>query len=70
MSGNVTRMTDRNSVKTKKKDQKKRMAKEWKMKKIRKYVHDKENNLLYALAAVVILVFVGIALSGLSRCRK
>ena len=41
-----------------------------KLKKIRKYVRDKENHLLYALAALVILVSVVIALSDLSRCRK
>ena len=41
-----------------------------KLKKIRKSISDKENNLLYVLAAVVILVSIVIALSGLSRCKK
>ena len=40
-----------------------------KMKKIKKYARDKENNLHYALTAVVILLGVVIALSGLSRCK-
>ena len=40
-----------------------------KMKKIKKYARDMENRLHYALAAVVILIGVVIALSGLSRCK-
>ena len=40
-----------------------------KMKKIKKYDWDMENRLHYALAAVVILIGVVIALSGLSRCK-
>jgi hypothetical protein len=40
-----------------------------KMKKIKKYDHDKENCLNYALALIVILISVVIALSGITRCR-
>ena len=40
-----------------------------KMKKIKQYGLGKENSLHYTLAAVVILVGVLIALSGLSRCK-
>jgi hypothetical protein len=43
-----------------------------KMKKIKKYVRDIENRLHYALAAlaaVVILIGVAIAFSGLTRCK-
>jgi hypothetical protein len=40
-----------------------------KMKKIKKYDHDKENCLNYALALIIILISVVIALSGITRCR-
>jgi hypothetical protein len=40
-----------------------------KMKKIKKYAHDKEKCLHYALVVVVILTSVVIALSGITTCK-
>ena len=52
-----------------KQDEKAEADKE-KMKKVDKYIRDKENSLHYALAAFVILLGVVIALLGWTRCKQ